>query len=236
MSKKTAAPIKLSSLKAAPKAANPGGLLAANGGVTATAAPAYAPAIDPQFGADVNAAQLNLSTTLQQNEAQRGQLGSSYGFGVDASGNVMDDHTNPFSKAAALQTSYDNSQRGTLNSYAARGQLYSGAIQNAQDWNQHQNLQGRDTLMREFMGARSQLDMSDTGAKNAYSSAVSQAQAQAAQYALEQARAQDQSAAYAQMAAQHAAAQSQGAQQQVAAAVAKKKQPVMSSKKLVGRR
>lgn len=176
-----------------PKApSNPGGLMAAAPAITA-AAQAVMP-VNPQFGADVNAASRNLDTTLQQNQAARGQLGSSYGFGVDAAGNAIDDHTNPWSKAAALQTSYDNSVRGTTNSYASRGQLYSGAIQNAQDWNARQNLQSRDVLIREFMGARQSLDSSDLSAKNAYSSAVESAQAAAAQYALEQARAADTSA------------------------------------------
>lgn len=175
------------------------------------AAPAYVPQPDPQFGADVNSANLNLSTTLQHNQAARGQLGTVFGLGVDAAGNTIDDHTNPFSRAAALQTSYDNSVRGTQNSYAARGQLYSGAIQEAQTWNARQNLQSRDNLVRSFMGARQRLDDSDLGAKNAYSSAVSQAQAVAAQRALDEARSADTSAvdvgAWQQMAAQHAAAQ-----------------------------
>lgn len=180
MSKK----VRLPSVSAAPRPLSQAPAAAA---APAPAAP-YTPPVDPQFGADVNTANLNLGTTLQQNQAARGQLGTVFGLGVDASGNTIDDHSNPFSRAAALQTSYDNSVRGTQNSYAARGQLYSGAVQEAQNWNARQNLQSRDNLVRSFMGARQRLDDSDLGAKNAYSSAVSQAQAAAARYALEQAR------------------------------------------------
>jgi hypothetical protein len=141
--------------------------------------------VNPQFGADVNSAQLNLSTTTQQNEAARGQLGSTYGFGVDASGNVIDDHSNPYSRAAALQTAHDNAVRGTDTSYAARGQLYAGSRINAQNYNETQALKGRDQLIREFMAARTGLSNSDTAAQNSYLSAVGQANANNTQYALD---------------------------------------------------
>lgn len=159
--------------------------LAAPPAGAAAAAPVAPPPINPQFGADVNSAQRNLDTTLQIDQAQRSQLGSTYGFGVDAAGNTIDDHTNPFSRAAALQTAYDNAVRGTTNSYAARGQLYSGAIQNAQNLNATNNLKGRDALIREFMAARTALDNTDLQAKNAYQSAIEAAQAAAVQYALD---------------------------------------------------
>ena len=169
----------------AAKGTTGGGLqtIAANGGVT-PGAPSPMP-INPQFGADVNAAQLNLDTTLQGNQALRGQLGSQYGLGVDASGNVFDDKSNPWSKAAALQTAHDNAVRGTNTSYAARGQLYAGSRINAQNYNEEQTLRGRDALVREFMAANTGLKNSDLAATNAYNSAYSNAQAANTQYALE---------------------------------------------------
>lgn len=234
--KKTAAAPKLATGKAPKPAVAPKPTTMAAGGGVNTDTSAYVAAINPSFGADINAAQLNLSTMLQRNQQLRSQLGSEYGFGVDASGNVVNDPSNPFSKAAALQTSYDVSQRATTNSMAARGQLYSGALQRGQDWNTTQNQKGRDALLRAFQGARSQLDYGDQDARNAYTNAVTAAQAAAAQAALEQQRAQQ--AAWVQV--QQGMAAQQAAQQRAAAqrAVAQKQKPglVMGSKKLVGRR
>lgn len=55
-------------------------------------------------------------------------------FGYDASGNLITSgaNYNPFSQAAVLQRNYDNTKRGSINSYAAQGQLYSGALKNKQ--------------------------------------------------------------------------------------------------------
>lgn len=159
------------------------------GGVAAPAADpaggAVAAPVNPQFGSDVNAATLNRDTTLQQNDAAREQLGSQYGFGVDASGNAIDDHSNPYSRAAALQTAHDNAVRGTNTSYAANGQLYAGSRINAQNYNETQALKGRDALIREFMAARTGLANSDTGATNAYLNAIGQANANNTQFAID---------------------------------------------------
>jgi hypothetical protein len=43
------------------------------------------------------------------------------------------DTSNPYSRAALLQRSYDQTKQGNTTSYAARGQLYSGALGNAQN-------------------------------------------------------------------------------------------------------
>lgn len=52
-----------------------------------------------------------------------GRIKQQYGF---------DDTSDPFSRLAVLRQSYQNRQRGTENSMAARGQLYSGANLNQQ--------------------------------------------------------------------------------------------------------
>lgn len=170
-------------------AVRPAALQVAAPAAAAAAAPAAAAAqalpINPQYGADVNAAQRNLDTTLQTDQAQRAGLGATYGLGVDATGNVIDDKSNPYSRAAALQTAYDQSVRGTNNSYAARGQLYSGAIQNAQNWNATQNGSRRDALIREFTSVRTGLDSRDLSARNAYQAAVDAAGAQNIQYGID---------------------------------------------------
>jgi hypothetical protein len=51
-------------------------------------------------------------------------------YGIDPSGAV--NNLNPYAQAAILKRNYDNSVRGTDNSYAASGQLYAGSRVNAQ--------------------------------------------------------------------------------------------------------
>ena len=53
---------------------------------------------------------------------------------------------NPYSRASALQNAYQRDQRMTLNSYAAQGQLYSGAHQNAQGHDERAYLSDMDAL------------------------------------------------------------------------------------------
>jgi hypothetical protein len=55
-------------------------------------------------------------------------------FGYDAQGNLITGGANydPYSQAMVLQRNYDNTKRGTVNNYAAQGQLYSGALLNKQ--------------------------------------------------------------------------------------------------------
>lgn len=169
---------------AAPAVKRPNTAVAAAPTVAALAPQAMP--VDPQYGADVNAAQLGLTTTLQQNQAARGQLGQNYGFGVDAGGNVIDDPTNPYSQAMALQHAYEQRGAGIGTSYAARGQLYAGSLQVAKTENERSRLAGRDALIRNFMQARTRLDQGDTAAQNAYANAVSAAHAAEIARALEQ--------------------------------------------------
>jgi hypothetical protein len=59
---------------------------------------------------------------------QQGNLGFDAGYNPDGTVNTA----NPYSRAALLQLGYEDSRRGTTNSLAAQGQLYSGAMLNAQ--------------------------------------------------------------------------------------------------------
>lgn len=52
-------------------------------------------------------------------------------FGLGAEYQAGGAQYNPYSRATALQSAYQRDQRTTLNSYAAQGQLYSGARENA---------------------------------------------------------------------------------------------------------
>jgi hypothetical protein len=62
---------------------------------------------------------------------QTGQINADYGF--NAQGAI--DPNNPYSRAALLQRSYQDSQRGTTNSFAAAGQYGSSAYRGMVDRN-----------------------------------------------------------------------------------------------------
>ena len=73
--------------------------------------------------------------------AQEANVKQDYGF---------DDASNPFNRAAMLQRSYTESRTRATNSYASQGQLYSGALQNAQDQNRFGYDKGHDSLRRDY--------------------------------------------------------------------------------------
>lgn len=83
-------------------------------------------------------------------QADYGYTGSdTNGDGIPDSGFTLDPN-NPFSRAALLQKTYEQNQRGTTNSMAAQGQLYSGALQDAQNENTFQNQAGVDSNQKSF--------------------------------------------------------------------------------------
>jgi hypothetical protein len=94
------------------------------------------PVVTPQ-PYDANAANAaliaNRNVALSRGESayQTGNLGFDYGYNPDGSINTA----NPYSRAALYQLLYTNSKRGTTNSLANQGQLYSGAMVNAQNEN-----------------------------------------------------------------------------------------------------
>lgn len=153
-----------------------------------TPAPALGPQaqpIDPIFDAQMGSANRSFSQTIAGLGYQRGQLGSIYGLGINAQGVVVDDPSNPFSRAAAYQQLYDRSVKGTRNSMAARGQLYAGSLQNAQNENARMNTQRRDALIREFMAAQQSIAQRELAAQGAYQDAEGSARAEAIQRAIQ---------------------------------------------------
>lgn len=131
--------------------------------------------VDPLYDAAAGSANRGLSTTLAGLQYQRGQLGSTYGLGQDASGNVFDDVSNPYSRAAVMKKTYDDRKLGTTTGMAAQGQLYSGALQNAQNENARQNDMGRDSLIRQFMAAQQQIRQGELQAQGTYQDQLGQA-------------------------------------------------------------
>jgi hypothetical protein len=144
------------------------------GGAAKPPAPAGLP-VDPFYDAAVGGANRNFAAELAQAQYQRGQLGQAYGLGVDPTGNVFEDVSNPYSRAATLQQLYDQSKRGSSTSMAAQGQLYSGAFQNAQNDLAQSHGRSRDAMIREFMAARDALTGRELGAGNARQDALAQA-------------------------------------------------------------
>ena len=89
--------------------------------------------------------------TLAGLDDQERSLGVSYGLGQYGA----DIASNPYSRAAMLQRSYNQNQRASLNTMAARGQLYSGATQNQANANASNYSSAYDALAKDF-GARTQ--------------------------------------------------------------------------------
>ena len=90
-------------------------------------------------GLNQNYGDTNANIDYQQQQAKQQ-------YGLDPGYN--DPSTNPYSKAALLENSYHNAQQGNTNNYASRGQLYSGALTNAQNTASGSYLQNRNTLQQ----------------------------------------------------------------------------------------
>jgi hypothetical protein len=107
-------------------------------GTTPAALPVN-PALDAIIGSIISGRE----STISGLEAQKPQVLADYGYkasGYDSAGNPLGlsfDASNPYSRAALLKRNYDQQQTGTVNSMASRGQLYSGALQNAKASNEH---------------------------------------------------------------------------------------------------
>ncbi len=108
-------------------------------------APAYQPqqlGFDPVYENTRAQAGLGYDQTLAANQYQRGRIRQTYGF---------DDVSDPFNRAAMLKKNYMERQQGTTNSYAAQGQLYSGATQRGLD-------EGRSSYDQSYAGLRRQYE------------------------------------------------------------------------------
>lgn len=134
---------------------------------------------DEAYKRTVASANTNLQNTLFGLSSQREQLGINYGLG-QYGGSVA---SNPYSRAALLQKSYDQNQRRTQNAMAASGQLYSGATQNARNFNTGAYSQGRDSLQKDFDARMGQTILGEQSARDGFVSAQEAAEARARQNA-----------------------------------------------------
>lgn len=103
---------------------------------------------DPQYVGALATGNLPFEQGLARLPGDVGQLAGDYGFTYDYKPGQVDPNTglagdpsvsitgvdasNPYSRAALLQKSYDQTKAGNTTSYAARGQGFSGAYSNAQ--------------------------------------------------------------------------------------------------------
>jgi hypothetical protein len=159
------------------------GAAPATGGSVGSPAPSpQQPAPDATYISQVGANNRPYDNALAQLPANLQAAGAQYGYSYSQDPNDPlnvtvggVDTSNPYSRAALLQRSYEQRQRGNTNSLAARGQLYSGALQNAQnsaftDYNQAstENRQGFENLIRGYIsglgGLGAERDVNNAGA------------------------------------------------------------------------
>jgi hypothetical protein len=107
---------------------------------------------DPFLASQRLAATNNIKLGDAESAWQQGQLQRQSGF--DATGNLVTSGAdyNPFSQAMQLQDSWHANKLGTTNSLAAQGQLYSGAMVNAQGAADKGYAQGYDALRTGTLG------------------------------------------------------------------------------------
>lgn len=102
---------------------------------------------------------------LDQEEAG---LGIAYGLG-QFGGDVA---SNPYSRAAMLQRSYNQNQRASLNTMASRGQLYSGATQNQANANTANYGSAYDALSKDYGARLSQIGIQRQEAQSKRGAAI----------------------------------------------------------------
>lgn len=109
------------------------------------------------------------NNTLTGLNAGWGRTQQEYGL----EGPWADYASNPFSRAALLQRSYDNAKRGTLN--GAGNQLYAGSYVNSQNQNTHQFSLGRNELQNAYANAQAEYISKQQEAENAYNESLAEA-------------------------------------------------------------
>ncbi len=137
---------------------------------------------DPIYLNDIANAQRERDTTLAGLGQQRTATALEYGYTptYDENGFVKAlaiDPNDPYAKAAVMQKSYEDNLRNTKQSFASRGQLYSGALGVGQSINDQNYAQGSSNLQNSFINfiARNQgaINAANTGLTNASANALS---------------------------------------------------------------
>lgn len=149
------------------------------GGVAPTAAeapraPAFNPLYEGAYNDSVAGAGARRDTALSGIEYGENTTATDYGFapGTDLS-NPQADLSNPFSQMSLMTRLYQQQQDRTTNSYAAQGQLYSGAIDSQRGEDKFSNDQRGYQTKRGFQDRMQDFKQQRAGAQNDYNDSVS---------------------------------------------------------------
>lgn len=155
------------------------------------ARPYQPPALPPDAAYEQSVAALGSQRDVTlaglASEKQQGLL--DYGYTQDQSGGLAFDPNNPYSRAAVLKRHYDESRGSNTIGLAARGQLYSGALQNAQDYANRNELQSSDQLQKQLLAFLGRNTAAGAQAGSAYETGVGAAGSDRLQRAIETYRA-----------------------------------------------
>lgn len=139
---------------------------------------------DPAYDQQLAGLGRTRDDTLDALRTQRHNTLLDYGYtsSEDSSGNVTGvafDPSNPYSQAALMLRNYRQRQAGTTNSMAARGQLYSGALVDAQDATTTNYNVGEDRLQKALLGFLARNSQAQGRAKSDYETQAGVAEGEA---------------------------------------------------------
>jgi hypothetical protein len=149
-----------------PGVLGPGGVPPTGAAPTGSAETAPGPAgpvksstlpVDPLFTEEESTLGATKTSGLAAVTGERGRGLSEYGFTETEPGagkeygDLAFDPNNPFSRASLLKRTYDVNRQGTGNQMGARGQLYAGAYQTAQNQLNYNQLGAEDTLQNSLI-------------------------------------------------------------------------------------
>lgn len=128
---------------------------------------------DPVYEQRVQGLRQQRTNTMADLAAGRQQGLAGYGYNENAdTGALAFDPNNPFSKAALLKKTYDQSRRRTGNVMASGGSLYAGAYQSAQDVQNRGQLQDEDALQKSLADFLARNTQAEAGARTRYETNV----------------------------------------------------------------
>lgn len=130
---------------------------------------------DAQYETTVGNLRNDYNQTLANLRGQQNAVVQDYGF---------QDTSNPYSKASALQTAYQQGQSSTLNNFASHGQLYAGSTSNALAAGREKYNQSFDSLERDYQSRLADLTGQRTSARNDYATGLQNAEAARLEAAL----------------------------------------------------
>ena len=128
-----------------------------------------------QYESTVGGLRNQLNQTQADLTGQGLALDQSYGIG---------DTSNPYAQARQLERQHQQRTLGTNTSLASQGQLYSGAMNNAQSSNRFAFGQASDELLRSYQAEKAGLAREGLGAERDYQTGVLDAEAERLEDAL----------------------------------------------------